>query len=186
MAARDMALFLPSGVLGRSAEDTWLYADVPYRVVNGRFRISFIPYPSYVLGTNTILSVGTDGSHDTGISFYDAGGGQIDLVAFGVIVEDIEFAELQEVTLTLDAIEGTIEIEGLASGDGTHTGTPWFGVFNASNNMRIGGTLGVTGETAYGWVSLPYAIVPDPEAPEGGQLDWSEDDGHNTGWLGWF
>lgn len=186
MAARDMALFLPSGVLGRSAEDTWLYADVPYRVVNGRFRVSFIPYPSYVLGTNTILSVGTDGVHDAGVSFFDAGGGQIDLDVFGIAVASVTFAELAEVTLTIDAVEGTVVVEGLATGDGTYTGTPWADTLNASNNLRIGGTLGTTGESAYAWVSFPYAIVPDPDAPVGGQLDWSDDDGHQSGWLFWF
>lgn len=77
---------------------------------------------------------------------------------------DITAKTYQRLKFTLDAVAGTLRVQGATTGNGTYTGTPW-AVTAGGGEWRVGTRDGGS-NTAAGYVSLPYATQTDDPLPD--------------------
>lgn len=65
--------------------------------------------------------------------------------------------QLVRLTFTLDAVTGSLTVEGATTGNGTTTGTPWSA---ADGTLRLGSDD--SSNYALGWLSQPLGLQTDP------------------------
>lgn len=189
MHQRDYGQFFDNAHAGQSDEDDWrIAAPLHPKLLSGEFYIYWIPPDTSPIpgsGTRTLISIGVSGPTAFKLLF-NATTETLVVMAPGIanISAAITFTALREIRIDLDGVAGTITVAGATTGDGVYTGDPWAGNIDEASECRIGGAFDADGESANGWVSLPYARVETGLGTTGGDEDgffFTDGDGELTG-----
>jgi hypothetical protein len=162
MAQRDYGQFFDSAHAGQTDEDDWrIAAPLHPLLLSCQFTIYWIPPDTSPISgteTRTLISIGVSAPTAFRLLF-DAATEALVVEAPGIsdISAAISFVAMQEIRIDVDGVAGTFTVSGAATGNGVHAGEPWDGSLGALSVCRIGGAFAADGESAKGWVSLPYA-----------------------------
>lgn len=150
--------FLDASDPDQGASDVLVFATTPalMRTGPGSFLLYYLPKDdSSYAGTRDLLCISSSPDAwtlqlrqvgaDTFVAI-DLGGSDI------VTSSPITFSAKQRLTITCNAVAGTIEIAGATTGNGVYMGTPWS---LAAATMTLGG-LPNGNAMCRGYLSLPY------------------------------
>lgn len=132
---------------------SWAAGDVANRLrVGPRWAITFAPYFAHNEEPNIVVLVSMDGSVNNSV-WYNGSTDRFEVLQGGaakVSSNVVTFSRHQCLTIIVDPVAGTIEVQGATTGNGLVAGTPWTW---ASGTVYIG-AAGATNH-AFGRYSLP-------------------------------